>query len=313
MIKNLTGLIRHLSRIRQHSQRFFFQAPKLFSHQYFLFNSGAFPCGPSSSMPPPPLPVFNSPCIIKELRDAAHSQDTQTHPSAPSSILGAVYSSLVYVGLLMASSGSWALTARRAPRGDVSARKGRRGKWPVSYFVDAKPTVPRRDEVSGMCVTADCLTPEQLGICSGALVSFTHIPCCQRGRSLVPVHKHSVRHCARCRTLCVCVCVFRFHVSSDDQAQQAGRQQQFDRWELSPLCWLCLRRLFASLSLLHLFPTDSAWQHGSPGFQELKAEVTEVPAPDSSPDATGGTVIPSYKPPCFRTIPMNPSIEVMTS
>ncbi|TWW57655.1 myocilin isoform X1 [Takifugu flavidus] len=32
---------------------------------------------------------------------------------------------------------------------------------------------------------------------------------------------------------------------------------------------------------------DSPWQHGSPGFQELKAEVTEVPAPDSSPDATG--------------------------
>lgn len=89
----------------------------------------------------------------------------------------------------------------------MSAMKGRKGKWPVSYFVDAKLTVPRRDEASAMCVTADCLTPEQLGICSGALVSFTHILCCQRGRSLVPVHKHSVRHCAceRCRTLCVCL------------------------------------------------------------------------------------------------------------
>ncbi|XP_044054172.1 myocilin isoform X2 [Siniperca chuatsi] len=32
---------------------------------------------------------------------------------------------------------------------------------------------------------------------------------------------------------------------------------------------------------------DSAWQHGSPGFQELKAEVTEVPAPDGSEDNTG--------------------------
>lgn len=164
--------------------------------------------------------------------------------------------------------------------------KGRKGKWPASYFVDAKLTVPRQDEVSGMCVTVDCLTPEQLGICSGALVSFTHILCCQWGRSLVPVHKHSFRHCA-CGTVQNSVCVFRFHVSSDDQAQQAGRQQQFDRWEMSPLCWLCLQGVFAFLNVLHLFPTDSAWQHGSPGFQELKAEVTEVPAPDSSPDATG--------------------------
>ncbi|XP_040897111.1 myocilin isoform X2 [Toxotes jaculatrix] len=32
---------------------------------------------------------------------------------------------------------------------------------------------------------------------------------------------------------------------------------------------------------------DSAWQYGSPGFQELKAEVTEVPAPDGSEDNTG--------------------------
>lgn len=32
---------------------------------------------------------------------------------------------------------------------------------------------------------------------------------------------------------------------------------------------------------------DSAWQHGSPGFQELKAEVTEVPAPDGSEENTG--------------------------
>ncbi|XP_050933274.1 myocilin isoform X2 [Lates calcarifer] len=32
---------------------------------------------------------------------------------------------------------------------------------------------------------------------------------------------------------------------------------------------------------------DSAWQYGPPGFQELKAEVTEVPAPDGSDDNTG--------------------------
>ncbi|XP_070687770.1 myocilin [Pempheris klunzingeri] len=32
---------------------------------------------------------------------------------------------------------------------------------------------------------------------------------------------------------------------------------------------------------------DPAWQHGSPGFQELKAEVTEVPAPDASVDNKG--------------------------
>ncbi|XP_029284824.1 myocilin isoform X2 [Cottoperca gobio] len=32
---------------------------------------------------------------------------------------------------------------------------------------------------------------------------------------------------------------------------------------------------------------DSAWQYGRPGFQELKAEVTEVPAPDTSEDNTG--------------------------
>uniref|UniRef100_A0A3Q0RZF1 Myocilin n=1 Tax=Amphilophus citrinellus TaxID=61819 RepID=A0A3Q0RZF1_AMPCI len=32
---------------------------------------------------------------------------------------------------------------------------------------------------------------------------------------------------------------------------------------------------------------DSAWQHGSPGFQELKAAVTEVPAPEGNDDNTG--------------------------
>ncbi|KAJ0065343.1 hypothetical protein NL108_007069, partial [Boleophthalmus pectinirostris] len=31
----------------------------------------------------------------------------------------------------------------------------------------------------------------------------------------------------------------------------------------------------------------SAWQYGSPGFQELKAEVTEVPAPGGTEDGTG--------------------------
>lgn len=42
-----------------------------------------------------------------------------------------------------------------------------------------------------------------------------------------------------------------------------------------------------SAKFLHLYLTDSAWQYGSPGFQELKAEVTEVPAPDGSEDNTG--------------------------
>ncbi|XP_008405575.1 myocilin [Poecilia reticulata] len=32
---------------------------------------------------------------------------------------------------------------------------------------------------------------------------------------------------------------------------------------------------------------DSAWPHGAQGFQELKAEVTEVPAPDANVDNTG--------------------------
>lgn len=32
---------------------------------------------------------------------------------------------------------------------------------------------------------------------------------------------------------------------------------------------------------------DSAWQYGSPGFQELKAEVAEVPAPNGNDDNTG--------------------------
>lgn len=36
-----------------------------------------------------------------------------------------------------------------------------------------------------------------------------------------------------------------------------------------------------------LFLTDSAWQYGSPGFLELKAEVTEVPAPSGLEDNTG--------------------------
>lgn len=32
---------------------------------------------------------------------------------------------------------------------------------------------------------------------------------------------------------------------------------------------------------------DSAWQYGPPGFQELKAEVTEVPAPHGAQDGSG--------------------------
>eukprot|EP00064_Thunnus_orientalis_P013417 superscaffoldBa00002180_g13456 len=42
---------------------------------------------------------------------------------------------------------------------------------------------------------------------------------------------------------------------------------------------------------------DSAWQYGPPGFQEMKAEVTEVPAPDSSEDYTGCGVLVSVAEP----------------
>lgn len=38
---------------------------------------------------------------------------------------------------------------------------------------------------------------------------------------------------------------------------------------------------------------DPAWQYGTQGFQELKAEVTEVPAPDGSEDNTGCGVLVS--------------------
>lgn len=89
--------------------------------------------------------------------------------------------------------------------------------------------------------------------------------------------------------ICLCVFRFQFDVSPDDQAQQAGRQQQFERWDVfsastSTSTLLFLNQLNPSL---HLSLSDSAWQYGSPGFQELKAEVTEVPAPDGSEDNTG--------------------------
>lgn len=84
---------------------------------------------------PPPLlqmPVFNPPCIIKELRDAEHSQDTQTLTSAPSSILGAVYSNVIYIGLLMVSSRFWALTAhQQGRRGDGVGDEGTEGQMAV--------------------------------------------------------------------------------------------------------------------------------------------------------------------------------------
>ncbi|KAM7388526.1 hypothetical protein PAMP_024694 [Pampus punctatissimus] len=42
---------------------------------------------------------------------------------------------------------------------------------------------------------------------------------------------------------------------------------------------------------------DSAWEYGPPSFQEMKAEVTEVPAPDSSEDNTGCGVLVSVAEP----------------
>lgn len=46
---------------------------------------------------------------------------------------------------------------------------------------------------------------------------------------------------------------------------------------------------------------DSAWQYGAPGFQELKAEVTEVPAPDSNDDGTGcGALVSVLEPVTHR-------------
>lgn len=178
--------------------------------------------------------------------------------------------------------------------------KGRKGKWPVLDFVDAKLTVPRRDEVSGMCVTVDCLTPEQLGICSGALVSSTHILCCQP-RSSTQTLLQALCMQTEQNSVCVCVCLgFVSHLMTRPNRQGDSS---------SLIGGKCLRSVGSAsggsfLNVLLLFPTDSAWQHGSPGFQELKAEVTEVPAPDASPDATGRTVIPYYKLPSFGTIPI---------
>lgn len=142
---------------------------------------------------------------------------------------------------------------QRTSRGQeetLSVMKGRKGKWLPSYFVDVKLTVLRWDEVSGMCVTVACLTPEQLGICSRVFMSLSHILCCRWCCSLLPVHKHSFKYCAceRSRSLNA-VCVFRFHVSSDEQAQQAGRQQRCDRWEIFLLCYLCLAWVFFFLNV----------------------------------------------------------------
>ncbi|XP_026161252.1 myocilin [Mastacembelus armatus] len=50
----------------------------------------------------------------------------------------------------------------------------------------------------------------------------------------------------------------------------------------SPLSHLMTSRQGDSSSL-----GDPSWQYGSPGFQEVKAEVTEVPAPDGSDGSTG--------------------------
>lgn len=54
------------------------------------------------------------------------------------------------------------------------------------------------------------------------------------------------------------------------------------------------QNLFLSITL-SAHPTslcsDSAWQYGAPRFQELKAEVTEVPAPDGSEDNAGVILI----------------------
>lgn len=116
------------------------------------------------------------------------------------------------------------------------------------------------------------------------LVSFTHTLRCQWSLQYTntPSGLAHVNVAELCVSVCVCV-GFMPHLMTRPNGQ--GDSSSLIGGEC--LCWLCLRCVFAFPNLLRLFPTDSAWQHGSPGFQELKAEVTELPAPDSSPDATG--------------------------
>lgn len=189
--------------------------------------------------------VFNLLCIIKELRDTAHAraqcaQDTQTQML--SSILSTVCSNILHIWPVMASS-----RTSRGQEETLSVMKGRKGKWLPSYFVDVKLTVLRWDEVSGMCVTVACLTPEQLGICSRVFMSLSHILCCQWCRSLLPVHKHSFKYCAceRSRSLnAVCVClgfmsplVSRPNRQGDSSGVIGGRS--FCSVISALLCYLC--------------------------------------------------------------------------
>ena len=88
----------------------------------------------------------------------------------------------------------------------------------------------------------------------------------------------------------VCVCVFRLQsdVSPDDQAQQTGGQQQSERWDRRFLHIHLSFTVFFPLCLTPCLPvSDSGWQWAHTGYQEVKAEVTEVPAPDGSDDNTG--------------------------
>lgn len=126
------------------------------------------------------------------------------------------------------------------------------------------------------------------GVCfllSHSLLSV--LPCPRLAAQTPPTIVCENKHTETTQT-CVYVCVFRFQpdVSPDDPAQPAGRQQQSERWASCSLCSTSLFSIHLTLCVC-VSLTDSAWQYGSPGFQELKAEVTEVPAPDSSEGSTG--------------------------
>lgn len=77
-------------------------------------------------------------------------------------------------------------------------------------------------------------------------------------------------------------CVFRFQsdVSPDDQAQQAGRQQQFERWDTFS-CWVTSTLLF----LIHLTFSTSSWQTQR-GSMDLQASRSWRPRWQRCPPLT---------------------------
>lgn len=131
--------------------------------------------------------------------------------------------------------------------------------------------------------TSDCLTPEQLGVCSGMFVWPCHIPCCHWCRILIREYKHTLNSLS----VCVWVCAGSSPMS---HLMNRPTRQRSSSGPRGGTCFLFLpASFFPTLSpdFLNVFLTDSAWQYESPAFQELKAEVAEVPAPDNSQDKTG--------------------------